>query len=413
MSAPGTGAVQYRFPRERGRNLGWLWLLLTALPAMARADWTFSPAEIAAAGKGVFHHMDASGRQALALSDGHVAITWEDDRTGVPRCYLGIKAPGQAGFREQAFGRGECFAPGITALSNGRFGIIWEDESGVNAAQVQAGAIGEPLGLAVRGGQGAMAWHPTLGLMAAWTAPEGRWQRLWLARLKVESGHLDLVEKLHLESGPIKDDQMYPALAATASGFALAWEDRRLGHTVIFSSRTSDGQTWSPPGRVSQNATGKAQGTDLGRGTGAMRPSLASLGADRVAAVWLDKRDFLSGYDVYAALPESRKNIKAQDSFGDAIAQWHPAVAGTHQGQLVVAWDDDRDGTADIWITRLLPQGGFGENWAPPPAAGPDAQSDPVVVLGETGDLHLAWIERDSSGLSSIRYSLGITIPKQ
>jgi hypothetical protein len=69
----------------------------------------------------------------------------------------------------------------------------------------------------------------------------------------------------------------------------------------------------------------------------------------RIAAVWLDKRDFLSGYDVYAALTEPgslrfAKDAKAQDSFGDAIAQWHAAVAGNARGELVIAWDDDRDG---------------------------------------------------------------------
>lgn len=375
-----------------------------------QADWTFLPALEITAGKDMFHHLEASGRQALALSDGHVGIAWEDDRSGGPRCYLAVKAPGQAGFREQAFGRGECFAPGIAALPEGRFGLIWEDETGVKASLVQAGIPGPALDLAGKGGQGSLAWHPAHGLLAAWSAPEGRWQRLWVARLKTDSGQPDLAAKQPLQAAPITDDQMYPALTATASGFALAWEDRRLGHTVIFASRSQDGLAWLSPVRVSQNTTGKAQGTDLGRGTGAMRPALASLGGEQVAVAWLDKRDFLSGYDVYAALPGNPKNAKVQDSFGDAIAQWHPAVAGNRQGQLVAAWDDDRDGTADIWITRLVPQGGFGENQAPPPAAGPGAQTDPVVALDEAGNLHLAWVERDAGGRSSIRYSLGKSI---
>jgi hypothetical protein len=242
--------------------------------------------------------------------------------------------------------------------------------------------------------------------MAAWSAPEGRWQRLWLGRLATEGSQPRLVSKQPLEATLPKDDQMYPALAATASGFALAWEDRRLGHTVIFSSQSGDGRVWSAPARLSQNATGKAQGTDLGRGTGAMRPALASLGTE-AAAAWLDKRDFLSGYDVYAALPGKQKNDKVQDSFGDATAQWHPAVAGNERGGLVVAWDDDRDGTSDIWLSQLTPQGGFGENITPSPAAGPLIQTDPVLALEDLGDLHLAWVERAPSGHSRILYSRG------
>lgn len=387
-------------------------LPLVLTPVMtASADWTFSPAVEVSGGKGLFHHIEASGRQALAVSGGQVAVVWEDDRDGTPRCYLALKAPGPGGFRERAFGRGECFAPGVAALEDGRFAVVWEDEAGVGAALVRDGAPGPVLALADQGGQGALAWHPALGLLAAWSAPEGRWRRLWLGRLTPAGEGLRLVAKQPLEAAPSRDDQMYPALAATATGFTLAWEDRRLGHTVIFASHSADGQAWSAPARVSQNATGKAQGTDLGRGTGAMRPVLASLG-EAAAVAWLDKRDFLSGYDVYAALPGGKKNTKVQDSFGDAIAQWHPAAAGNARGELVVAWDDDRDGTSDIWLSRLSPQGEFAENTAPPPAAGPSAQSDPALALEASGTLHLVWVERTEAGSSSIRYSLGHHTPR-
>ena len=94
---------------------------------------------------------------------------------------------------------------------------------------------------------------------------------------------------------------------------------------------------------MSGNPTGKQAG-DLGRGSGAMRPAQAAFGP-RIAAVWLDKRDFLSGYDVYAALTEPgslrfAKDAKAQDSFGDAIAQWHAAVAGNARGELVNSYGE-------------------------------------------------------------------------
>ncbi|MEW5768897.1 MAG: hypothetical protein AB1831_00895 [Pseudomonadota bacterium] len=388
------------------RRLAWLLACALALPAAA-AGWNFAPAQEVTAGKGVFHHIEASGRQALAVSGGHVALAWEDDRSGAPRCHLALKSPGEDAFRALSYGQGECFAPGITALGEDRFAVIWEDEGGVRAALVQAGTLGPALTLADQGGQGALAWHPGLGLHAAWTAPEGRWRRLWLGRLELAGEKLRMAEKRPLEPDPARDDQQYPALLATASGLTLAWEDRRLGHTVIFASRSADGRVWSAPARVSQNATGKAQGTDLGRGTGAMRPALAPAGAGEAAAVWLDKRDFLSGYDVYAALPGEGRNAKVQDSFGDAIAQWHPAAAGDGRGGLVVAWDDERDGTPDVWLSQRLPGGGFGENIAPPPAAGPGSQSDPALALTATGELHLAWIERDAEGRSSIRYSIG------
>lgn len=382
-----------------------LLLLLAALPA--RAGWQFeAPVEVTGP-RAAFHHIEASGRQAIAVSAGRVAVAWEDDRDGVPKCRLAIKPTGQAAFAEQAYGQGECYAPGVAALADGRFALVWEDEAGVHAALVDGDRIGPAARLAEAGGQAALAWHPRLGLLAAWSQPDGRWRRVWLARLAVEGERLRMLPRQPADLPAPRDDQMYPALTATAAGFALAWEDRRFGHTVVFASQSGDGEAWLAPARVSRNPTGKAQGTDLGRGTGAMRPALAAYG-ERLAAVWLDKRDFLSGYDVYAATagPDGRwdKNAKVQDSFGDAIAQWHSAAAGNPRGDLAVAWDDDRDGSPDVWLSE--PKGeGYADNVAA--AAGPQGQSDPAIALDAAGNLHLAWVERGPDGRSGIRYRVG------
>lgn len=72
---------------------------------------------------------------------------------------------------------------------------------------------------------------------------------------------------------------------------------------------------------------------------------------------------------------------------------------------LAIVWDDERDGTADIWLTWLRPDGRYADNVSP--AGGPGSQSDPVIALDEAGKLHLAWIERDEAGLSRLRYAVG------
>jgi hypothetical protein len=382
---------------------------LLAAP-LTQAQWDFLPAVDVAAGTKVFHHLEASGGRAVAISGPELALVWEDDRDGVPRCYLATLASGQAGFKERGFGQGECYAPAVTGLGDGRFALIWEDERGVKAALASSLGVGLPLVLASSGGQGALAWHPALGLYAAWSSPQGKWRQVWRARLEIADGRLMLAESAPADAAAPVDDQTYPVLAATAGGIGLAWEDRRQGHTVIYASHRQDGGTWSSPIRVSQNPTGRIN-NQLGRGTGAMRPALAAYGASSLATVWLDKRDFLSGYDVYASLSQDNgkvfgANQKAQDSFGDAIAQWHATAAGSARGDLVIAWDDDRDGTSDIWLTWPTASG-FAENIAPPPAAGPYNQTDPVMALDELGNLHLAWIERGEGESSRLRYSLG------
>ncbi|MCU0840463.1 MAG: hypothetical protein MUC79_01925 [Thiobacillaceae bacterium] len=387
-----------------------------ALAVAARAEWRFDAAvDVTPAASGAFHHLEASGRAALAVSGGRVAVVWEDSRTGRPTCYLGIR-DGAGAFRELAYGHGECYAPAVAALPDGRFALIWEDETGVNAALAGPAGIGSVRNLSAQGGQGHLARHPRLGLHAAWSSPDGRWRRVFRARLEAGAeGGLRASEARPADPAPARDDQMYPVLAATDSALTLAWEDRRHGHTVIHASVSHDGQAWSPPLRVSRNPTGRING-DLGRGTGAMRPALAALGGDRLAAVWLDKRDFLSGYDVYAALsPDGGASfgpdLKVQDSFGDAIAQWHAAAAGNGRGALAVAWDDERDGTPDVWLSWLTPAGAFADNVAPPPASGPGAQTDPAIALDEAGNLHLAWVERVDERTSRVRYALGGKIP--
>ncbi len=376
-------------------------LLLALVSATALAE----PIDVAPAG--AWHHLDASGRQSLALAGDRVALVWEDSRDGMPRCYLGLKTLADTAFHEYPLGRGECFEPSVTALDGERFLLAWEDASGINAALATGAGPAAPVRLGP-GAHASVAAHPSLGALIAWNAPEGRWQRVWRASLRPDGDTLRAGKAEAADARPPVDDQTYPALAANESGFLLAWEDRRHGHTVIYASRSREGRDWSAPKRLSGNPTGKAQG-DLGRGTGAMRPAVASF-AGRFAATWLDKRDFLSGYDVYAALGEGdgfAKDGKAQDSFGDAIAQWHAAIAGNPRGDLLIAWDDDRDGSSDIWLTRRTASG-YSDNFTFPETSGPTRQTDPAIALDAAGNLHLAWIERaaegESNGPTRLRY---------
>ncbi len=382
--------------------------LLASTPSWGQ--WRFEAALDVAGPVKAFHHLSASGRKSLAVSGQHIALTWEDDHTGTPHCYLALKGPKDPAFVTRELGDGECYDPAITALDAGRFAVIWEDTHGVKAARVDVSGIGPALRLAESGGHGSLASHPASGLWAAWSQPDGRWRRIRLARIDLDPAAPRLLATQPADPQPATDDQTYPILTKNAVELTLAWEDRRPGHTVIYGSRLDAG-AWHAPFRISQNPTGKAQGTDLGRGTGAMRPSLAAYGDNNMAAVWLDKRDFLSGYDVYASLSTDGgktydKNQKAQDSFGDTYAQWHASAAGNRKGDLVIAWDDDRDGTSDIWMTRLTPDG-FSENVAPAVAAGPGNQADPVIAMDEAGNLHLAWIDRNAEGISRIRYAVG------
>lgn len=398
--------------RRQLTRLAGIGLALWCAAGAGMADWRFEPAVDPAAGQAVFPHLEAAGRQSIAAAAGQAALAWEDARDGTPRCRVALRPSAQAAFTEFRLGGEECYTPAIAALGTDRFGVIWEDEAGIGFATVSAAGPGPALRLAPRGNHPTLAWHPRLGLGVAWSAPEGRPGRIWRTLLSTVPDGWTAAPAEPADPAPPADDQLYPVLAAGGGALHLAWEDRRHGHTVVYASRSVDGRHWTAPVRVSGNPSGKAPGTDLGRGTGAMRPALAPFAGHRIAVAWLDKRDFLSGYDVYAVLGDQDgarfgRNLKAQDSFGDAMAQWHAAAAGNARGDLVIAWDDERDGNADIWLTWLKPDGGFADNVSPAPASGPASQSDPAIALDEAGNLHLAWIERSADGTAGLRYSLG------
>ena len=248
-------------------------------------------------------------------------------------------------------------------------------------------------------------------LYAAWAEQSGRFRRIVVAQLAATDGSLGVSNVQPVEAAVPVDEQGWPALAVAGDGsVTVAWEDRRDHHTVPMVSTSRDGRSFAPAARLTDKKSGSAQG-GLGAGTGAMRPTLTAWGDQGVAAVWLDKRDFLSGYDVYAALDDGTRrfgrNIKAQDSFGDNMAQWHAQAVGDAHGRLLAVWDDARDGTPDVWMAAWNGEA-FGDNEAVPAASGAGAQSDPVATLDYAGSLHLVWLERDEQAGTRIRYVRGV-----
>jgi hypothetical protein len=149
-----------------------------------------------------------------------------------------------------------------------------------------------------------------------------------------------------------------------------------------------------------------------GRGSGVTRATLAVFGADQVGAAWMDKRNFSTAYDIYGAISRDGgrrfgKNEIVQDSFGENFSQWHPAISGAADGALVVAWDDDRDGSSDIQLSWKTAHG-WSEDLAVPAASGPGEQAHPALALDSRGNLHLLWLDYLEKGQPTrIFYAMG------
>ncbi len=384
-------------------------LAALALPAQAAWQWDEPVTVNTAVGAAVFPHLESANRKGVAVSAGTVGVVWEDNRDGTPQCYLAVKPADAVVFRpEVRLSRGECYEPVLQALDGGRFVAAWE-EGGRVRAQVWPG--GTPHDLSTRdAAQATLASHGR-ALYAAWAEQAGRFRHIVVARLEVRGDGLRVDTARPVEAGAPVDEQGWPALAVSGDGdVTVAWEDRRHRHTVPLVSHSRDqGGTFAAPLRLADTRSGSVDG--LGAGSGAMRPTLAASGVRGVVAVWLDKRDFLSGYDVYAAFDAGERrfgrNLKVQDGFGDNMAQWHATVAADAEGRLVALWDDARDGTPDVWLAEWDGTD-FGEDFSFPGGAGAGAQSDPVASFGADGALHVVWLDRGDAPGTRVRYARAV-----
>lgn len=388
-----------------------------SLPLIVSANpWHFSAAIPVSDsyGEHQFQHLESSGRHNIAVSAGTVAVAWEDDRDGTPRIYLARKTISSAAFAREIrlSGQGEAFEPSLAAIGDGHFVVAWEEEGQIHLRTILPEALGETHRLPVESVQASL-WSGNGEVLLVDAEREGRFSRIMFHRFSVAAGGR-LVEK---ETCPVdaeapKDEQLYPSVTQQADKITVAWEDRRPGHTIIMASESLSGSgcRFTPPQRISLRPAGKKK-MPFGRGYGVSRVALASFGQNGTLAAWADKRDFREGYDIYAATSMGNKgfgaNERVQDDFGGVAQQWHATVAGAAEGTRVVAWDDNRDGDANIMMS-WRDADGWSEDVVLPGAGGAGEQVHPSITLDRQGNLHAAWVVRETpNGPTRLYYCMG------
>ena len=381
-------------------------------PGAGGVPWQFGePLTIAPAGEGVFHHLESAGSRNIAVGGDVVAIVWEDNRSGTPQIYIAQLDVGEPDVSEPLrVSTGEAaYEPAIAAVGDGQFIIAWEQDDAVWVRGLAEQRLGDPQRLA-----GAISAQASLAAdgrraVAVWSERRGNASHIGLREM-VWRG-IDKPIELHtpqwVDIAPPDAEQTYPAVVLHRRSVLVAWEDRRHGHTALLVAHAADGGKFTAPQPLNEQPPQRS--AVYGKGTGAARPVLTRWGRRGAAAVWLDKRDFTSGYDVYAGLSEDSsrgfgRNEKVQDEFGNAISQWHATAAGDTNGNLVATWSDNRDDTPDLWFAWRTAQGWSGDHTVPG-AAGAGEQTHPAVAFDRRGGMHMAWVDRlQGQGPTSIRY---------
>jgi len=389
-------------------------LLLTATFLSHAQTWKFSsPLDVTATNaSGVFHHLESSGRRNIVATESLVAVAWEDNRNGSPQIYLARKALSAKDFTAEikVSGGGEAYEPSLLALDNDRFVVAWEEDGRIRARIVTANGPGPILTLGLQDASQVSLIRQQQLLLLVYSQVSKKHRRVWLQALQIQGQSLRSSQSCPVDVEPAKDDQLYPTIVSQGDRIVTAWEDRRPGYTIIMAAQSHNKSPckFSSPQRIS--AALPMRTSAFGKGHGVARVALAAYGAGQTMAVWADKRDFREGYDIYAARYQPGKklfgvNSKVQDSFGDVAQQWHPAIAGNSMGQIVVAWDDNRDGDANIMLSRFQ-DNKWSDDIEVAPASGQGEQTHPSIYLDEDNNLHLVWIERIKiGGPTRLRYA--------
>jgi|GEM_PF-327033 len=393
---------------------------LAASPMAPAAGWSFSPAiAVAPAARpgqpAFFHHLESAGRKNIAVSGAVVAVVWEDNHSGASQAYAAFKREQAKAFSAPvrlSTGK-QAYEPAVAPIAGGQFLFAWEQDGHVwlRAAGPGAGTAARQVSQAPSR-QASLARGPRGRMRLVWVQRSGHFPRVMTAPVRT-APKLRVGRAHPVDPKPPTQSQLYPSVALARDRVVVAWEDRRSGHTRLLYSAAGPGGVFSAPQGLNEFRVGNAK---FGRGTGVTRVALAAVGGERVAATWMDKRDFRGGYDIYAAFGDDGgrrfgANEKVQDVFGNDQPQWHPAIAATEDGRVAVVWDDPRDGSEDLWLSWKTDQG-WSDDAAVAPASGPGVQSDPTIAFDRRGNLHIAWIARPTpNGPTRILYAVGQPSP--
>lgn len=164
-------------------------------------------------------------------------------------------------------------------------------------------------------------------------------------------------DDVKLSNDPGTTTQTYPAVAFDASGNSvIVWRDDRNGNGDIYA------QKFDPSGNRLWNSTDVKVSSDPGTATQAF-PVVAIDSGGNAIVVWRDNRNGATNYDIYGQKLDINggKLWSATDvritSLSSNVDQYIPAVAIDSQNNAVVAWNDRRGVTDDIYAQKLSPVG--------------------------------------------------------
>lgn len=182
--------------------------------------------------------------------------------------------------------------------------------------------------------------------------------------------------------------QWFPTIDRNASGsFVITWGDARSGGDMpndIYTQRfNKDGSFQGINFKVNDNSVGYK-----------WYPAISIDNYGNLVVTWIDTRE--GNYDIYAQRYDSLGNIKGpnfkvNDDVGSSYNRT-PRIDMDKYGEFVITWYDNRNGNYDIWAQRYDSAGtAISSNFKINDDTGSTEQKHTSIAICGTGDLIIAW----------------------
>ena len=335
---------------------------------------------------------------------GRYIITWADYAPSFPTIYaqrldsLGHALEAKLRISDQG-AIGERHNPTLSTNPSGAFVVVWMDKRNLNYdiwartvrsdgfPQQQASFILNDDSTGANQGSPSIATQSDGGFMVVWEDFRNNNSDIYLKRFNSSGQPLGGDFRVNDSLGYVNHG--LPDIACNDSGnFVVVWQDEREGLDIY-------GQCFDHLGNpVGENfKVNGDSGTDLHNS-----PSCDMSTSGDFVVVWAAKAG--SVQNIYGRLFWSNGQpkdtcFKINDD-GQQVDHLGPKVSMDSLGNLVVAWEDKRDGQDRIYLQRYNSNGvKLGNNFPLPGGSPSSARSDPDLDLNHKGEFVVVWIESE------------------
>lgn len=356
-----------------------------------------------------FHDTYSSGQRSIAVNRNNIAIVWNDSRNGNNDIFFSFSRDGGERFsrnirvNDDNKDSNQWYAA-VALDNNGTAYVVWEDDrdgkSRIYFAKKDAKKDSFTKNIPVVSDKNVEQFGPAIAvnkkgdIYITWHDNKNGNNDIFIVKSRDGGKSFEKPARVD-DTGNEVSGQIYPTIAIDGnSRVYAAWYDFRNGNSDIYFAKSNDsGKTFSRNIKVNF-------GDDEGATTGQNSPSIAASKKGDVYLAWEDKRNPRTGSDIYFARMAQNgdgfeDNIHIDDEAAENNSQNYPTIAVNENSLIVIAWDDDRSGFSDIYLSYSMDNGrSFSKNIGLG-IKNEKHRTAPSIAVDKEGNIYLIYQERE------------------